>query len=333
MTRKRHIQERITTGRFTLPVVILIVTLFWLANALLSGGGRDCGMFQEMLPEMLRSSFAQRLICYLLLCVAGIQLVALHNTFALLRLHSNFYLTLFVLFAGLLFPQKSDVAPLLIPCLLFATHNLFNSYQLLQPVGYVFQGFLFVGIGSLLFPPLLYYLPFFYGNVANFRALTHRTFSAGIAGLALPYWVVFAYAFCTGNMEVFYEPFRQLVPDFRFDYSNWTLADILSLCYILFITVIGSLHSLANHYDDKIKTRTLLSYFIGLQAWTVLFLLLFPQYYPVLFPILITGSSVIGGHFFVLSRSKGSRCIFLFCVICFVALISYRIWMHCYSIC
>ncbi len=332
MTKRRYIQEKITAGQFTLPVVIFMVSLIWLIGSLSPIKGVDSNIFWNKLQEILQGSLLKSFTGYLLLGVAGVQLLILHNTFALIRVHSNFYLTLFVLFAGLLRPQTLDIASLIIPCLLLSTHNLFKTYQLQQPVGYVFQGFLFIGLGSMLFPPLLYYLPFLYGSLANFKALTWRTFFAGIAGLCLPYWGLLAFALFTGEMNLFDELFLKLIPKLQVSYDKWTLSNLFSLSYILLITLAGSLHCLINNYEDKIKTRSLLSYFIALQVWTLLFLLLQPQNFSTLFPVLITGSSIVGGHLFALSRSKACNLFFLLCVILFIAIILYNIWTHSHNI-
>ena len=157
MARRKYIQEYITTGRLTLPVVILLVSLIWLIGSLSPIKGVDSNVFWNKLLEILQGSFLRNLLGYILLGVAAVQLLILHNTFALIRTHSNFYLTLFILFGGLLVPQTLDVASVIVPCVLLTTHNLFKTYQMQQPVGYVFQAFLFIGLGSILFPPLLYY--------------------------------------------------------------------------------------------------------------------------------------------------------------------------------
>lgn len=332
MTRKRYIQEMITTGRLTLPVVIIVISLLWLIGSFSSIKGVDSNVFWNELLEILQGSFLRNLSGYILLGVATIQLLILHNTFALIRTHTNFYLTLFILFAGLLLPQTLNVASIIVPCLLLATHNLFKTYQLQQPVGYVFQSFLFIGLGSILFPPLLYYVPFLYGSLGSFRSLTWRTFFAGLLGICLPYWILFAYAACTENMELFYAPFLKLAPELPFRFEEWTLSSILSLSYILLITIAGSLHCLVNNYEDKIRTRAFLSYFIILQIWTLLLIFGLPQHLNILFPILITGCCIPGGHLFALSHSKTSNLFFIICVILFIALISYNIWMYMHNI-
>lgn len=332
MARKRYIQERIATGRLTLPVAILLVSLMWLIGCLSPIKEADSSTIWNLLQEILQGSFVQALIGYILLGITVVQLWVLNNAFALIRVHTNFYLTLFVLFAGMLLPPTLDMASVIVPCLLLSTHNLFGTYQVQQPVGPVFQSFLFLGLGSLLFPPILYYLPFLYASLINFRALTWRTFFAGIMGIVLPYWALLAYVLFTGEMNLFYEPFQKLIPELPVDYSNWTLPRILSLGYILLITIAGGLHCVVKHYDDKIKTRALLSYVIALQVWTLLFLFLQPQHFATLFPVLIAGSSILGGHLFALSRTKGSNLFFLVCTLLFIALVLYTIWMHLHNI-
>lgn len=328
MMRKRYFQEMITTGRLTLPVVIAIVSLLWLIGSLSPIKGVDSSIFWNKFLEILQGPLLRDLTGYLLLGIVTIQLLILHNTFALIRTHSNFYLTLFILFAGLLVPQTLDMAGIIAPCLLLTTHNLFKTYQMQQPVGYAFQGFLYLGLGSILFPPLLYYVPFLYGSLGSFRALTWRTFFAGILGIGLPYWGLFAYSVYTENIELFYGSFQKLIPEFPLNFEGWTLSDILSLSYILLITLAGSLHCLVNNYEDKIRTRAFLSYFIVLQVWTLLLLFGQPQHFTILFPILIVGSCISGGHLFALSRSKACNLFFVICVILFIALISYNIWTY-----
>lgn len=332
MARRKYIQEYITTGRLTLPVVVLLVSLIWLIGSLSPIKGIDSNVFWNKLLEILQGTLLRNLLGYILLGVAAVQLLILHNTFALIRTHSNFYLTLFILLGGLLVPQTLDVASIIVPCVLLTTHNLFKTYQMQQPVGYVFQAFLFIGLGSILFPPLLYYIPFFYISLINFHTLTWRTFFAGLLGICLPYWGIFAYAIFTEDMTLFYGPFLKLVPTLPIRYDGWTLSTILSLSYVLLITLTGSLHCLIYNYEDKIKTRALLSYFIALQVWTLLLLFGQPQYYSTLFPILIPGSCILGGHFFALSRTKASNLFFVVCVLLFIALISYIIWTYTHNI-
>lgn len=77
---------------------------------------------------------------------------------------------------------------------LIATSQLFSSYESPYPAGSIFHAFFFIGLGSLLFPQLLYFVPLFYLGMISFRSLSLKSFFAGLTGLCMP-TALFGYAF------------------------------------------------------------------------------------------------------------------------------------------
>ncbi len=319
--------EYVTTARLTLPVVIAFTALLWLAGGLLAPVPTESIHLGRLFPEWQTSGWLSRLISVACVSLCTFQLWLLHNTFSLIRTRTNFYLSLFILLTGCLAPHEMSVGFIVLPLLLCSLHNLYRTYQQYQPVGYVFQSFLCLGLGSLFHSSLLVYIPLWYMGMLFFRSLTRRTFFAGLVGGVLPYWFLFAYAYWQGNLSLFTAPFKEFFPVSLFHYGNWQPEQILSLGYILFLSIAGSLHCIIHNYEDKIKTRSLLVHFIAMQVWTALCLFIQPQQIAILFPILIMGCSIPSGHLFALNRTKAGNIFFLLCVIGFIALITYRLWI------
>ena len=74
-------------------------------------------------------------------------------------------------------------------CMLASYYLLFGAYQQPQAIQPMFHAFLCIGIGSLFFPQILYFVPFYlWYSSLHLHALTWRTFWAAMTGILLPYW-------------------------------------------------------------------------------------------------------------------------------------------------
>lgn len=127
-------------SNFTLPVVAVVALACWLAPApadwrLWAGAG------------------------VALLCAYA--LMELNNRFSLLRVRSRLvsatYLVLALAMPSLHAFDASVSVPAL--CLVACYAALLPAYQLLHAEGYAFHAFLCLGVGSMLFPPLLLVVP------------------------------------------------------------------------------------------------------------------------------------------------------------------------------
>jgi hypothetical protein len=117
-------------------------------------------------------------------------------------LHVSFYV---FLSTACLFLHSFQYAVFVPLAFLIAISQLFSSYESPHPAESIFHAFFFIGLGSLLFPQLLYFVPLFYLGMINFRSLSLKSFFAGLIGLCVPYWLFFGYAFCYDKMNPFYQ--------------------------------------------------------------------------------------------------------------------------------
>lgn len=267
-----------------------------------------------------------RFFGFILYAVIGYFLIQLNNTFAIIRMRASvqtsaYFLLISVcpcihtLYAG-------DLASV---AFLAALYFLFNSYQQVRSMGNLFHAFAFIGSGSLLLPQLMFFIPVFWIGAYNFHSLQPKSFFASLVGWSLPYWFLLGYAFYYGQMELFYQPFRELV-SFRpigFDFAPWEQA---TLGFFLLLFVVSSVHCLIAGYEDKIRTRSYLHFLILLNLCIFVYIGLQPALTIHLLSLLLIGVSILAGHLFVLTNSRSSNLFFIFTFIGLFILLGLNVW-------
>lgn len=320
-----------TTGRFTLPVVIFITLICWAIVFFFISDfpeSRNSYSFLRILSTNALPLWANQIISFSLHIVIGYFLIALNNTFGLIRVRASVQTTVYLLlvtaspFIHTL--SSGDVAAI---SLLLAIYYLFGSYQSTTPSKLLFQSALFIGIGSLAFPQLTFFMLPLWIGAFNMKSLTFRSFWASIIGWAFPFWFFFGYAFCTDRMELFYQPFVEMATFHPIDidlFHPWEIVTLL-FCAILFIC--SGIHTLVSSFADKIRTRIYLRFLILLTLFIFLLCILQPIHGVNLISPLLIGISILVGHTFALTHSKASNLFFVFVHIGLIALFCFNVWM------
>ena len=133
--QKKDLRTRVTTGTYTLPAMTALTAVLWVAP--------DAGSWR-LWAGLIAAAWT------------AFQLIELNNRCTLLRVRSRM---VSVTFLGLLLvlPAAHGFTPQsLVPlCVAASFRPLFGAYQKAEAQHHVFQAFLLVSLGSLLFPPLL----------------------------------------------------------------------------------------------------------------------------------------------------------------------------------
>lgn len=277
--------KHITTGTFTLPATALAVCALWLI-----GGFADGRSWAGLA--------ATGLTAYLLM--------ELNNRNALLRVRSRMVsVTYLALTAACPALHGWDTAMVPALCLVAAYFPLFGAYQQKQTAAYVFHAFALISAGSLCYPPLLLFLPVFcFCLAAQLRALSWRSFWAGVAGAALPYWFVLALAVWRGNFPAVFEPMAEA---FHFEaprYAGLELWQAAAGAFVGVLSLTGIVHLLRKAYNDKIRTRMLLYAITVTEIFLLAATALQPQHFEVLFRLLTVNSAPLIAHYLTLARSR-----------------------------
>ena len=210
--RTKRFQNRITAGRFTLPTAILISVSCWILTAVLlpeTETQQSGYSLWETFCDFCIPTWANRLFSFILYAVIGYFLIQLNNTFAIIRMRASVqtsvYFLLISVCPSLHMLYAGDLAA---ASFLVALFFLFKSYQQARPTGSLFHAFVFIGLGSLLFPQLMLFAPIFWIGAYNFQSLQPKSFFASLVGWSVPYWLLLGHALYYGQMELFCQPFR-----------------------------------------------------------------------------------------------------------------------------
>ena len=142
LSARNRFQYHIATGRGTLPVAVVLTLLIWAATSVHDWLN---------IGSLLAFGFAS----YLLL--------ETETQFALIRTRTTLPAASFLLFyAATVFLHEASISCILPIFFILMLLNLFHSYESYHAPGYLFQSFLFLGLGSLILPPLAWITPLLY---------------------------------------------------------------------------------------------------------------------------------------------------------------------------
>lgn len=309
-------QNIIAESGMTLPVAALFGMVVWLLAGLVR---------QQLWPQ---------LACF----VATVYvLVELTNQNALLRVRSRMVSSTFILLscaASFLLPQMTG--GIVQFCFVVAFLLLFQTYQTTHCVGRVFYAFTAIGLASLAFVQVMWYVPVLWILMATqLQSLNWRTWFASLLGLAMPYWFALLWFLLpfnisdewTTDLSPLAEHFAQL-GDVTIHFSLFTihsLGGILAFALTLVLAAIGVAHFWQYSFEDKIRIRLLYGFFTTMTAVTVVFILAQPQHFDLLMRLLILCASPLIAHVMTFTSSRLSNILFFVALVLTLALIVFNL--------
>lgn len=299
----KRIQNRIAESRYALPCVAVVAMVVCLA----------AGLF----TLNLWAEFG-------MLMLATYLMVLMNNHHALIRIYSRMVSCAFLVFcltSLFLFPHiQSGIA-----ALGFATFYtlLFHSYQDKQATGIIFYAFVCLGVVSMVWMRVLWLLPVLWILLATkMLAFSCRTLMASLLGLSLPYWFVGSYLVYTHRLPDHLDHLLTIASiDAPADFSTLPLVVTLSIVFVMLMGVLGMCHYLHTSYNDRISTRMIYEFLVIMQIVLSVFIVLQPQSYAVLLPLLIVNTSPLIAHFLALSHTRTSNITFFVIATASMALI------------
>lgn len=318
--------QRIIKSKAAFPIVGAVALALWLAGVHwpLDTPSPLVGWW----GSMVCAAWMQEGAC-LLLCLLSVFLLAGLNNACLAGRHSSLHASFFMLLWAA-FPSFSHSVGgnVFLVFLIGILSLLFGCYQLSYPMGRVFFLFASVGLAGLVEAAVVWLVPLLYAALYVFRALSLRSFCAGVLGLALPCWVFFTYTFCADRMELFTAWSASFGELFSWDYSGCPLSEILlaGLMVLLFLYGIGYVVMAGRGY--KIRTRLFLLFlvwwsFFGLMLWA-----LFPVAWNRMVAVPVLGISLLSGHVFMNTSTRMSGIFFMLVWLLLLGLAVYNcVWI------
>lgn len=267
---------------------------------------------------------------FAILVVSSYMMLELNNANALIRIYSRMvscsYL-MFAVMADFLFVSLPHSVVQL--CFIAFLLLLFRAYQDKRAVGMVFYAFAMIGVASMFFPQLLFFVPVAWVLLfTNIMAGSVRTYFASVLGLLMPYWFAVGYCLYIGRLSLV----TSLIPEL------WQFGPVLDLAAIdgrrlmtaaivLVVALTGIIHFHRTSYKDKIRTRLLFETFSTFFLLALLFMLLQPQHFDFLLGIMIVCASPHVGHFVALTNSRFTNAWFVCMLAGVLAMTFYNIWI------
>lgn len=310
--RNNRFQNHISESSITLPLCMVIGALVWFWNG-------EKQAFDYTWSGVVSLSLAT-LTTYVVMETA--------NVFALLRIRSRMIATTWVVGISLMsFTHLFSEAWIAALAMAGSHYVMFLTYQQHQPVVPIFHSFLLLGAASLAVPQLLIFVPLYFWYLLVFlRALTWRGFWAGIVGLVLPMCFVLGwsilrddFSFLLGRIDKLMTTDVLVADDYAWmlTYQN---AETLVLALVSLLSLVGIVHYLRNYYNDKICTRMYLYIYVIQTIAYWLMILLSPDLYHLLAPVLMLGASTMIAHFFAQTGTIVSNLFFCLTLLAVITL-------------
>ena len=309
MLRKKTFQNKVAASRYALPVTATLAALVWVAVGFLVAN--------------IWVQFAFTILSTLLM-------VELNNHNSLMRTYSRMVSCSFLVFITMTFlPTPSFKASIVPMCSIAFYLIIWNSYQDSRAAGWTFYAFFCVGLASMVFIQVGYFLPFLWLMMMVFtNSFSIRNFFASIIGLIMPYWFSAGYFAYTNNIDGLISHFAEFINyQELFDYSQVTDHEVVNLLFLIILSTLGSIHFLHTSYADKIRTRMIYNSFILINYVSLAFIILQPQHIKELGSIMIVNTAPLTAHFITYTKGKLANIVFISALVIMVLILLYNIFI------
>jgi len=221
-------------------------------------------------------------------------------------------------------------------CMAMSYYLLFRCYQLYDSTVWIYHSFLFLGLGTIFSPAMLFMVFLYYIYLIGFlRSLTWKGFWAGILGIITPYWCWAIWCILMGKTDVMQEFINS---HFLWQPVSWeaitalSIDQMISMGVVSLLGLLGLFHYMQTKYNDKIRVRMILYIYSVQTMLLMLYLLLQPDHFQTTMALLIVSSSPLIAHYFSLTGSWLSNAIFILSLLMCGIMAYYNLWMTSFSI-
>ncbi len=211
-------------------------------------------------------------------------------------------------------------------CLVIAIYLLFKSYHDEEAVVNAYKTALLLGVGSLVWVHILWFIPLLWRGMYNFKSWSPKIMAASVFGLLTVYWFVFGWCVWQQDFTLFTHSFSLLGRFSLFRFTDLGWVDWISIILVGLITVAATINILTHELEENLRTRQFLWFLILFTCWTLLLFFVYSQSSEDFLQILCIPAAILTAHFFTLKRNKFTYGLFHLMVISCMALLFIRIW-------
>ena len=268
---------------------------------------------------------------FAMLLLSTYLMVELNNTNALLHMYSRMVSCTFIALSSMavfLFPSI-EVAVCTLCVIMFCT-IIFHTYQDKASPGLTYYAFLCLGIASLVFIQIVFFVPFLWLMMAfSLMAFSSKMLWASLMGIITPYWFTVGIAAYLGKMDWMVPLFASIACFHQvLDYTCLTKTQLITFVFVLMIAMMSIGHYMWKRRLDRIRTRMIYHFFITFDLIIILFIALQPQHFSVLFAMMIVCTSPLIAHFIAHTHSRLSNITFYIVLVITLILTALNLWTY-----
>jgi len=209
-------------------------------------------------------------------------------------------------------------------CLILAIYQTFNAYHDKSSVSLSFNASFLIGLGSLLWVNLLWFLPILWIGMYNFRSFAARTFLASFLGAATVYWFLIAWCAYQQDFSLLSKMFSSFFLIRYIAMGSILRVNGLFLLLLLTLSIISFLNIVTRDTEDTFRTRQFHSFLMLTGSWALIGFFLFEQSSKEFLQAACIPASILISHLFTMSRGKAAQWIFYgICLAFFVLFVTF----------
>jgi hypothetical protein len=163
--------------------------------------------------------------------------------------------------------------------LIFALFDLFKSGQRMES-GRAFNAAVLIGVGSLLWVHVLWFLPLYWYGMYKFKLLYSKTFLSSLLGVATIYWCILGWCVWRHDFTLLSDLFRQLAAiDVSFPQNILNNIRWLSVLGAFGLLLISFVYIRLHESESSLRTRQTLSFMLVFAVYTFVLLFLYNRLY------------------------------------------------------
>ena len=253
--------------------------------------------------------------------VIAFSILQLNNSFNIIQVRTFLPATFYLLFMGVnpIFYNdiKGSIATLLI---VLCYYILFASYQ--KPLSQVnaLNISLLLVLGSLLWPPLLFFFPVIWQGFRHFQSFNIRVFFASLIGFVIVYLLIFTLSIILKDRAIFISLLPQYDTLLIFQKPYLTTLEWSAWGFLLFFYLIIGIYLHTFNISERLWTISVLKYFY-FSAFIGFFFFLFQNGYKSTWGLITAVPlAFLTGHFFSNSDKRSMKYLQLLFFLFFVGI-------------
>lgn len=258
--------------------------------------------------------------------IVALSLLQVNHTFSIIRNRSVLPAITYLMIVGTDSRFFTDLTSCIVTiCFLLIFICCFLSYQRKDAQAQLFNITLLIAGGSILWAPMILFIPLFWLIFARFQALNLRSFTASLLAVCIVASFVFAYCVYREDWTIATGLLPEAGEFLPLRIRLWDTIEIVRLSFTSLLILLSFVHFQQKSYTEKIRIRAFL-YFLYFFILVSGFCLAFTgSDKNELLSILSLASSIVIAHYLTLSQNKFTAYVLLSCI--FFYIISY-FWMH-----